>query len=246
MIKSALKSLCNSLGYKIECIRHTPRQLLQADHLRVLTFDDAVCRLMHDSHADLCFMQIGVYDGVTNDPLRKYIVADNWKGILVEPQSVSVAGLRELYRDNPRIQVVHAALGEQKTKRVLYRVNPEGLPKWVGGLASFDRNTVAKHSELCPGLEEHIQEEIVDCLPFEDILNQLPGTSLDLLQIDTEGADGWILSLFPFERVRPKIVHFEIKHLSKNEREEALQRLVSRGYSIAVSGTEDMLAVLNS
>ena len=31
------------------------------------------------------FIQIGSNDGLKNDPLRKNILAGNWKGILVEP-----------------------------------------------------------------------------------------------------------------------------------------------------------------
>ena len=45
---------------------------------------------------------------------------------------------------------------------------------------------------------------------------------VDLLQIDTEGADGKMLSLFPLERVRPAIIHWEVKHLSTAEREQCL------------------------
>jgi hypothetical protein len=75
------------------------------------------------------------------------------------------------------------------------------------------------------------------------VLDRLPCEQLDLLQIDTEGADAYILSLFPFSRVRPAIIHWETKHLSKKQREDCLDRLTGFGYRFASSGDEDMMAV---
>ena len=55
-----------------------------------------------------------------------------------------------------------------------------------------------------------------------------------------------MISLFPFERVRPAIVHWEVKHLSIAEREQCFERLANFGYHFAPSGEEDMLAVLDA
>jgi hypothetical protein len=71
----------------------------------------------------------------------------------------------------------------------------------------------------------------------------LSGDRLDLLQIDAEGADGYLLSLFPFDRVRPAIVQWEIKNMTRAEQEAALDLLCGHGYRICRSGGEDMLAV---
>ena len=32
------------------------------------------------------FVQVGAHDGVMHDPLRKFILNNNWQGILIEPQ----------------------------------------------------------------------------------------------------------------------------------------------------------------
>jgi hypothetical protein len=89
-----------------------------------------------------------------------------------------------------------------------------------------------------------IVEDAVDCITFDEVLKALQHKQIDVLQIDTEGADGHILSLFPLDRVRPAIIHWEIKHLNTAEREECLDRLTGFGYRFAPSGDEDMLAVL--
>jgi len=242
-MKRLIKQMAERLGYRIECVRNIPKPLRDPRHLRTLEFDDAVCRRMMEVGPDLIFLQIGVYDGITHDPLRHHIVKHPWRGIMVEPQSRSVAGLRQLYADRPDIQVVQAALDAQAGQRTLYTVQGSNAPAWAGGLASFDRATVAKHETWCPGLSQMIHEEQVPCTPFAEVLQQLPGDRLDILQIDTEGADGFILSLFPFEKIQPAIVHFEIKHLSLPEQETVMNRLIAHGYKLARSGGEDMLAV---
>ena len=59
----------------------------------------------------------------------------------------------------------------------------------------------------------------------------VPPGRFDLLQIDTEGAGAYILSLFPLDRIRPAIIQREVKHLT------------THGYRIALSGDENMSAV---
>jgi hypothetical protein len=128
--------------------------------------------------------------------------------------------------------------------RTLYTVESDSLPNWVGGMASFDREQILRQDYLIPGIEKLIRELPVECIPFSGVIKTLAdGTRLDLLQIDAEGADGRILSLFPFDRIKPAIVHWEIKNMTRLEQETALDLLCSHQYLIARSGGEDMLAV---
>ena len=239
-MKQLIKRTLEELGYRVRGTRLVPRQLLDPSCLRALSFDDVVCRHMFEVGPGLTFIQVGVFDGVTNDPLRKYIERCAWSGILVEPQPNAAQKLRELYKANNRIEIVQAALDQERTKRPFFVV--ESDHPWAGGLASFQREMIAKHADLIPGLESMIREVSVECVPFDDVLARLPGGRLDILQIDTEGADAHVIGLFPFERTRPAIVHWEVKHLSKAQREDCLGRLASFGYRFAPSGDEDMLA----
>ena len=91
-----------------------------------------------------------------------------------------------------------------------------------------------------------IREITVNCITFDGVMQKLPSGRLDLLQIDAEGADGYILSLFPFDHVKPAIVHWESKNLTKLQQEQALDILRGQGYRFARSGEEDMLAVLEN
>ncbi len=117
-----VRQAAGNLGYRIQGTRFTPKQLFNDDVLRVVEFDDVVCRFMFDVRQDLRFLQIGAYDGVSTDPLRKYIDRCGWQGVLVEPQPHCARQLRELYSSNPRLQVVEAAIDAQPGSRNLYIV----------------------------------------------------------------------------------------------------------------------------
>jgi len=214
--------------------------------LRAIEFDDVVCRRMFECGSELTFIQVGAFDGITKDPLRKYINKCGWRGVVIEPQARAASQLRELYGDNDRVVILQAALDGKSGRRTLYTVDAPRAPAWAGGLASFQRETIIKHSDLIPELETMILEDAVDCVTFDEVLEVVKCKQIDLLQIDTEGADGHILSLFPLDRVQPAIIHWEVKHLSTSEREACLDRLAAFAYRFAPSGDEDMLAVLNA
>jgi FkbM family methyltransferase len=245
-VKYLLRIALAKLGYRVQGTRYCPRQLLEPALLRRLEFDDVVCRRMFEVGPQFTFVQVGAFDGVTGDPLRKYIDKCGWRGVVVEPQAKAADQLRELYRSNDRIVILQAALDGECGSRTLYTVESQTTPRWAGGLASFQRENIVKHSDLIPGLQTMIREDRVDCITFDKVLGCLPDKRIDLLQIDTEGADGYILSLFPFDRMQPSIIQWEVKHLNTPQREECLDRLADFGYRFALSSDEDMLAVLDA
>ena len=244
-MKQVIRRLLARLGYRVEGIRYTPRQLLDSAAVRVLEFDDIVCRHVFDQGEGCVFLQVGAYDGISTDPLRKFIERFGWRGVMLEPQPGPAQQLRDLYPEGSGIAVLQHALDRERTTRSLYVVESDEVPKWVGGMASFDRSQILKHEGLIPGIAAMVREIQVSCVTFEDALDQLESERLDLLQIDAEGADGYLLSLFPFDRIRPAIVHWEIKNMTRQAQENTLDLLRGHGYRIARSGGEDMLAVLD-
>jgi FkbM family methyltransferase len=243
-VKQAIKAILARLGYRVEGIRYTPRHLLDPSRLRILQFDDVICRYMFENGQDCTFLQIGAYDGISTDPLNKYIERCGWRGVMLEPQPGPASRLRDLYKANDRITIVEAAVDSHRGPRCLYTAEADHLPQWAGGMASLNREHILKHEYLIPGIKTMVRELTVQCIPIADVLDKLPSTALDLLQIDAEGADGYILSLFPFERMKPAIIHWEIKNMTRLRQEEALDVVSSQGYLVARSGDEDMLAVL--
>jgi FkbM family methyltransferase len=244
-MKRLIRAILGMAGYRIEGIRYTPRQFYDPSVARTLMFDDVVCRHMFEFGPELTFVQIGAYDGVSTDPLRKYIERCGWSGVMLEPQPRPANQLRALYRDNPKIIILEAALDSERRTRNLYTIESDAIPKWAQGMASFDRNHILKQSYLIEGIESMVRELQVNCVVFDDILDYLPENRLDLLQIDAEGADGRILALFPFERFKPVIIQWEIKNMTCIQQEEALERVIAHGYRVSRSGGEDALAVLS-
>lgn len=232
------------LGYRIQSTRYTPKQLLDPRCSRVLDLGDVIARLMLDRGSELAFMQVGAFDGITADPLHRYISRYGWRGVMVEPQPRPAGQLRDLYKDNDRIRIIQAAVDRQRGTRTLFTVESPSAPVWAAGMASFQREHITKHEYLIPGLTGMIREITVDCILFEDVFAQLDSPRVDLLQIDAEGADAFLLSLFPFDRVKPAIIHWEVKNLSLAEREACLGQLSGLGYRFASSGDEDMIAAL--
>jgi FkbM family methyltransferase len=223
-------------------MRLLPRRLFR--RIRALRFDDVICRYMFE-HGQVCdFIQVGAYDGVSTDPLHRYVERCGWRGVMLEPQPGPVAQLRRLYKDNSNVVIIEAAVHSERTTRTLYTIDSDAFPSWVREIASFDRQHILRHNYLFPDIGKVIKELRVECIPFDDVLKLNPSRDkIDLLQIDAEGADGYILSLFPFDRHRPAIVHWESKNLSKPEQERVLDLLCGHGYLVARSGSEDMLAV---
>ena len=97
-MKASVRSVLAAFGYRVQGTRYIPRQLLEPANLRALEFDDVVCRRMFEVGTTLSFVQVGVYDGVIQDPLRKYIEKCEWRGVMVEPQARAANRLRELYQ----------------------------------------------------------------------------------------------------------------------------------------------------
>lgn len=241
-MKRLLKTGLAALGYHVRSVPYGPRRM-QETWSRDLNLEDAIFRHMFECGRELSFIQVGAFDGTTWDPLQRHIDSYHWHGVLVEPQPRAAEQLRQRYRNNDRIRIIQAALDGERRKRALFTISSDAAPEWAAGLASFRREVIMKHASVIDGLEAMIKEEIVDCITFDDALGKLPDQRLDLLQIDAEGFDGYLLSLFPFDRIQPAIVHWEVSHLTKVEREATFNRLARYGYRFAPSSSEDMMAL---
>jgi len=241
MFKLALRQLLKHFGYEIANVKLIPAALGNQENLLTVTLDLIIAQHLPQT-SDFFFVQVGAFDGVECDPIRKYIIKHGWHGVLLEPQKKAFARLKANYLNQPQLVFKNVAIANQRTTRKLYTVGAGDVPEWARGLASFDRNVIVKHESLIPGLHDLIETEEVECITFDDVIAECGLRKIDLLQVDVEGYDAEIIKMFPFERIRPSIVHFERKHLSCDELESALQVLVRNKYKFANAGAEDMVA----
>lgn len=251
-MKTVIKKLLAAVGLKVINTKYQLRAFLDGYHVLFLSFEHVVDHYISKRNpvTPFYFIQIGAFDGVMHDPLRKYIVRYEWNGILVEPQPEPFNKLQELYANCDRINLLNCVISDSRGDKIIYVVDEDAgaLPDWIRGSASFDRKNLSKYSASLPALGNAIKELRVKSITMNDLISIHGNKPLDLLQIDAEGYDGELIKMFPFETLKPQIIHFESKNLSRNQLQEVVDILVRKGYDVAFDGgmqkAEDMIAVL--
>lgn len=183
---------------------------------------------------DYFFVQIGANDGITHDRLYPFVTEGGWRGILIEPVPYYFQKLKENYRGNPRLIFENAAISATEGEQDLFRIR-EGiahLPGWVNGLASLHLDVLLNHKWAIPDIEDYIVKERVRCVPLERLLREHRVAKIDLLAIDTEGHDYEIIKRLDLNRLKPPILTYEHKHLSRGDRKACVQLLRGFGYTV--------------
>ena len=203
--------------------------------------------------------QVGANDGFDNDPIHKFILRDNWSGVLIEPQKVVFEKyLSKTYSKSKNIQLVNAAIDKISGIKPMYIISFSN-DRWATGLASFGEESMkklidsgyidkrAKFQNVKPpeSKDDYITTVDVETHSFIEIIKQNSIKQIDLLQIDAEGYDFELLKMFPFESIKPIFLNFEFSHLSKTDEEACYSFLDSLGYSYVKEGN-DLFCTHNS
>ncbi|NJL75949.1 MAG: FkbM family methyltransferase [Saprospiraceae bacterium] len=188
-------------------------------------------------------VQIGANDGITHDPIHKFIKRDKWKGVLLEPQKNVFNTLAYLYKKNKGIVTLNAALdtcdGEGKIYKIAF-----SEARWANGLTSFNKATlqsafdsgyVAEKAredglEIPNDSSACIAEEPVELISPCTLIEKYNLGNIDILQIDTEGYDFEIIKMFLATQTTPPLIVFESKHLSAVDTTNCIAYLTSNHY----------------
>jgi FkbM family methyltransferase len=199
-------------------------------------------RMMEQEHDQFFVLQIGAFDGHTGDPIHDLVQRYRWRGLLVEPQRRYFEALQATYCDRPDLVLMNVAIGDRREVRPLYRVRDESmhLSEWAPQVASFYREHLLREGYA----DEDIDFDQVQTITMTELLDEVPVTQIDLLQIDVEGYDYEILRPFEFDRFKPVIVRFESKHLSRHDHDAAVRLLIHEGYHIGLERAGDTSAYL--
>jgi len=163
-------------------------------------------------HKTLTFLQIGANDGIMNDPVYQFNLAnrDVVSGFVLEPLPDIFEKLVENYKCCPGIKPFNLAIHATQSEMILHRVKPERaaeVPAFARGIASFDANHWKK-TTLVPSAD--LMEQVkVKCVSFADFVKSNAIDKLDLLLLDTEGYDYEILMAIDFTNIKPRIIRFE-------------------------------------
>lgn len=191
-------------------------------------------------------VQIGANDGISHDPVHKFIKRDNCEGVLLEPQKdVFERFLTYLYRKNKGIKLVNAALGYEDGTSTLYKIS-FSQARWATGLATFNRSVLEKafHSghvakqarkenvSVPASIDEGIAEEKIEVISSKTLIQRFDIKKIDLLQVDTEGFDFEIIKMFDMQIIKPRAIIYENSHLTTEVKEECRQHLHDHGYAV--------------
>lgn len=167
--------------------------------------------------SDMYFVQIGSFDGETNDPLRNLIKQFNWSGVFVEPMADYMNKLKELYKNSVGFQFECSAIGDSNEQKEFYYLNSgSNLPKWFNQISTLDRDYLMQYREQIPNIEKHIFSKKVNCITFDALLDRYEIKKIDLLHIDAEGQDFKIIQMLDFDKIKPKLILFEHKSIYLN------------------------------
>lgn len=215
------------------------------DSILKLTFDHALCQLIVSSNRKLSFVQVGAFDGVSGDPVFKYVKQGYLTGLLIEPQADAFSQLETNYSGIQSVSLKRAAISSMDGTAELFRVRPGTKgPPWLFQLASFRRDVLLKHAPYIDGLEDSIITESVPTLTFDTLFKDSK-TNPDVLIVDTEGFDFEIIKLYNIKKRLPKLILYEHKHLSSEDQEMCIALLLESGYKVACLAEETVASRLD-
>jgi len=207
---------------------------------------------------DFFVVQIGANDGITHDPIHKFIKRDRWKGVLLEPQpEVFRNSLSKIYKNHPGLHPICAAIGHKDGSQKLYKIGFSSM-RWATGLASFSQEKIKKLfddgiiQKNCEKLgikiptdpAEQISYEEVEVISPDTLIKKYNISKIDLLQIDAEGYDLEVIRIFDIEKTKPRAIIFENENLNSEDLNTCYEFLKANDYSLAKFG-RDTLALKN-
>ncbi|MBK7380874.1 MAG: FkbM family methyltransferase [Ignavibacteriales bacterium] len=205
---------------------------------------------------NLFFIQVGANDGMINDPFFKFIRRDNWKGLLIEPQSIIFERLRDNYSKFKEVTLENVAISNREEIKKIFRISFSNSRR-ASGVSSFIKDELirvldAGYAELIAkeeninlpiNEEEWITTENVKCTSFNALIAKHKITKVDLLAIDTEGYDYEIIKTIPFNTIKPLVIIYEHTHFNEFVKTECSNFLSNLGYTLKVT-TSDTIAEL--
>ena len=196
---------------------------------------------------------IGAHSGVWLKSLfEKY---QNQNILLVEPVPYNVTLLKENTAKYKNISIETSAVSEKNQIKKFYYVKPDAVKKlgkhWASGIGSFDKQHILNHKNKRFAVSDpDIKEVDIQYLTFSDLIEKYSISSINLLQIDVEGAEFEILNSIDFEKIEIKKIIFEFKHFDGTFKEgpklkSIKEKLIKFNYQLKEIDKENILAEKN-
>jgi FkbM family methyltransferase len=202
-----------------------------------------------ESRPVFSILQVGAYDGVSNDAIHDLLGAyEQVRAVLLEPQPGPFALLQKRWDGSSRVVPIRAALSETTGERPLYVIADAFKERhpFPDQVSSFYRSRV----ELaCSRYAWRPSADFITSVPVPTIdwhtLVQRFGP-FDLVAIDAEGYDAEILKQIDMNASPPGIILYEHVLLPRRVQKRCEQLLTSNGYSVRRVNQNDTLATLSA
>ena len=172
--------------------------------------------------------------------------------LLVEPVTYNLSLLKENTAKYKNVKIDTSAVSSKKGAQKFYYVKPESVKKlgkhWASGIGSFDKQHILNHKNKRFKIENSDIEEIeIQYLTFTDLVNKYSIASIEMLQIDVEGAEFEILNSIDFEKISIQKIIFEFKHFDGTftngpNLKLIKEKLIQSNYSVKEIDKENILA----
>jgi FkbM family methyltransferase len=145
------------------------------------------------------FLDIGACDGKLNSNTLR-LVERGWSGVLVEPSPGAFQALYERHGQNPKLQLVNAAIG----------THSHLAPFWDSwktepGYGTTERTNRDRWTNLVGAW----QRFIIPVFPFAELLEHWRHHPFDFVSIDTEGTSAQLFQILLASCQKPKTICVE-------------------------------------
>ena len=206
---------------------------------------DRFLRRLIEARADVSALQIGSYDGVSNDPfhdlIREY---GHVRAVLLEPQPAPYAALARRWAGIARVNALQCALADTCGERQLFVIADEfkHLHPFPDQVASFLRSQVefALSRYAWRPRPDAIRSIAVPTLDWPTLVRTYG--RFDVVVIDAEGYDAEILQQIDFSTGPPDVILYEHRCLSRRVQGRCRRFLTSKGYAVGRLNNADTMA----
>lgn len=206
---------------------------------------------LDDLYDDVFVVNIGAFDGRSNEHFHTYLVNDRWSGLLVEPSPRPYAALADNYAGLQNVALEQVAVADEDGTAAMHvPIIDDTSLHWFPQTSSLLDSHV-KRTMLSAKLQrrrgdnspqpafETIQ---VSTMRVASLLKKHQITRVHALKIDAEGYDCRIIKQLDFQHLVPDIIIYEYYGLSYLDNIACLLRLRKHGYQLYWQST-DVLAI---
>jgi len=197
-------------------------------------------------------IQIGTYTGDSENEAVLKSINSNDNAILIEPIPYIFEKLKENCNKkypNNNFKFINKAISSKSGFFEIYTPSINNdfrkFPNWAKQISSFNKEHIENHIP-----ELIIEKIIVETTTINEILKEYNISTIDLLQIDTEGHDYEIIMNYDF-KIKPKVIQYEHCHTDgvyktgvKND--EIIEYLKQNGYKVVCPGNMNYSIVIDN